>query len=692
MGYETQIYAENIDPRLPKGTVESVANMPQLEQDDVIIYHGSTGTDLNERLPNLGGRKLMIYHNITPPHFFELYSQGAKNLTEYGLSGIQKLANQLEYCIADSEFNKQDLLRMGYTCPIDVCPILIPFSDYEKKPSEKVLRQYEGDGYTNLLFVGRIAPNKCQEDVLRAFCCYQKCYNPKSRLVLVGSWDGMDSYYKRLYAYAQMLGIADHVIFTGHIKFDEILAWYHLADVFVCMSEHEGFCVPLVEAMYFDVPIVAYDSTAIPDTLGGSGVLLETKEPDKAAWEIHRLVTQQAHREEIISGQRKRLQDFQYTPVSERLRTLLKDFLKEQKIRKPRILQFSSTISRGDAVSNDIIAFQNAFLEMGYPSKIYTEFPPSGHGWEEIGSTNNLPELHQEDVVLYHHATGTDLAKKFAQLPCKKVLVYHNVTPPDFFAPFDEGAAKSCQRGLDNLYDMRKNVNFCIGVSKFNVMDLQKYGYTCPMDVCPILIPFSDYDRTPDEQTIIEYKDGCKNIIFVGRVAPNKKFEDVITAFSAYQKLDQTARLILVGSYDPNGVYYKFLINHIQTLGVNNVLFTGHIPFEKILAFYRVADVFLCMSEHEGFCVPLVEAMYFDVPVITYGSTAIPETMGNSGIILDTKNPEHIAKVLYGVVYNDEIRSQIIAGQRKRLEDFSHENVLKILKKITCEILEEKII
>lgn len=315
LGYETQIYAENIDSRLPKGTAEFIAKMPKLGNNDVIIYHGSTGTDLNEKLPKCGGRKLMIYHNVTPPHFFELYSQDAKDLTEYGLSGIRGLAKKLEYCIADSEFNKQDLLRMGYTCPIDVCPILIPFSDYEKRPSEKILEQYKGDGYTNLLFVGRIAPNKCQEDVLRAFCCYQKCYNTKSRLVLAGSWDGMESYYNRLYAYAQMLGIADHVIFTGHIKFDEILAWYHLADVFVCMSEHEGFCVPLVEAMFFNIPIVAYSSTAIPDTLGGSGVLLETKEPDKAAWEIYRLVVDRQKRENVLRVQRKRLQDFSHDSV-----------------------------------------------------------------------------------------------------------------------------------------------------------------------------------------------------------------------------------------------------------------------------------------------------------------------------------------------------------------------------------------
>ena len=156
---------------------------------------------------------------------------------------------------------------MGYTCPIDVCPILIPFSDYEKEPDRRVLRRYKGDGKTNLLFVGRIAPNKKQENVIRAFYFYHKYYSPDSRLFLVGSWSGMESYYERLCDYVKALGIAEHVVFTGHIRFDEILAYYHLADVFLCMSEHEGFCVPLVEAMYFHVPIVAYSCAAVPDTL-----------------------------------------------------------------------------------------------------------------------------------------------------------------------------------------------------------------------------------------------------------------------------------------------------------------------------------------------------------------------------------------------------------------------------------------
>ena len=125
------------------------------------------------------------------------------------------------------------------------------------------------DDYVNILFTGRVVPNKKQEDVIEAFYYYKRFIQPKSRLILVGSFAGIDKYHDQLEAYVNKLGLED-VIFTGQIKFDEILAYYQLADLFLCMSEHEGFCVPIVEAMYFNVPVIARDTSAIAWTLAGS--------------------------------------------------------------------------------------------------------------------------------------------------------------------------------------------------------------------------------------------------------------------------------------------------------------------------------------------------------------------------------------------------------------------------------------
>ena len=316
-GYETAIYAEGIDARLPAGTALPWDRMPTLEHDDILLYHASTGTPLNTALLSYGGKKVMIYHNVTPPRYFSGYSPTAEDNCRWGELQIGYIARYVDSCIADSEYNKQQLLAMGCQCPIEVCPILIPFEDYEKAPDEKLLQKYRGDGWTNLLFVGRIAPNKCQQDVIRAFYVYQKRYNPKSRLFLVGNGTG-EKYQQQLADYAQQLGIADKVIFPGHIKFNAILAYYQLADVFVCMSEHEGFCVPIVEAMHFRKPIVAYASTAIPETLGKGGLLLDTKDPELAAGAINRVLEDSNLKKYLLSRQEEELKRFQYEAVKER--------------------------------------------------------------------------------------------------------------------------------------------------------------------------------------------------------------------------------------------------------------------------------------------------------------------------------------------------------------------------------------
>ncbi len=325
MGYNSEVYAENVDKRLPSDTARNISRLKGLKDDDVILYHKSTGTDLTFKIHDLPGRKIMIYHNITPPEFFRPYSAAATALSEYGYKGVEHLKDKIDYCLAVSAYNKSELVRMGYTCPIDVRPILIKFEDYKQPPAKGIINKY-GDGKRNLIFVGRIAPNKKQENVIRAFYQYKRL-DPDSRLILVGSYSGMENYYERLVKYAGALGLKDDVVFTGHIKFNEILAYYRLADAFVCMSEHEGFCVPLAEAMFFDVPIIAYDTSAIGDTLGGSGVLLDSNDPVYVAAIIRRVLADEPLKKQIIEGQRRRLEDFSYERIRDIFEKQLKTFI-----------------------------------------------------------------------------------------------------------------------------------------------------------------------------------------------------------------------------------------------------------------------------------------------------------------------------------------------------------------------------
>lgn len=328
MGYTTRIYAESVVSPYDSKIALPVEEIGELNKDDIAIYHLSTGSQLSFDFADYKCRKIVVYHNITPPEFFEGNNQYIKGINKWGLEGAAFLKDKVDYCLADSEFNRQNLIDMGYTCPIDVLPIVIPMKDYKKKPNKWALK--ECSGYTNIMFTGRIAPNKKQEDVIAAFYYYKKLYNPDAKLILAGSYKPEDIYYQRLIKYIRRLAIRD-VTFTGHKKFNYILGYYKSADVFLCMSEHEGFCVPLVEAMMFDVPVIAYDSTAIPGTLNGSGILLEDKDPVFVAGCIDRVVRDKNLRQQMIEGERKRLKDFEYDSIAAMFKNYLNAFINRTK-------------------------------------------------------------------------------------------------------------------------------------------------------------------------------------------------------------------------------------------------------------------------------------------------------------------------------------------------------------------------
>ena len=317
LGHQATVYALVIDARIPGDGIANFDTMPKPEKDNILIYHmASSCKVMTDFLLRCDCRKVMVYHNITPPHFFNDYSKDYVNACEAGLHELQILKDTFECCIADSEFNKQDLRKAGYTCPIAVLPILIPFEDYGQEPDQEVLARYSNDGWTNLLFVGRIAPNKCQEDVIAAFAAYKEKYNGKCRLFIVGNYNGMETYYERLQQYVERNHVED-VVFTGHISFRAILAYYHLADIFLCMSEHEGFCVPLIEAMNFKIPVIAYSSTAIPYTLKDAGIILEKKNPTFVAAVVDEVVRNTELRRKLIEKQNERLSYFRYDNVAQ---------------------------------------------------------------------------------------------------------------------------------------------------------------------------------------------------------------------------------------------------------------------------------------------------------------------------------------------------------------------------------------
>ena len=303
-GYRTEVFAEYINPCF-KNEVKYFRDLKPSSKD-IVLYHYCIGTKEIDNYVNLSGKKTMIYHNITPHGFFEGYSEELVGSLRKARKDLQKLLPITDRAIADSEYSRKELLEAGFK-KTAVLPIIVDFEKYAKVPQRRMFE----DDLTNFLFVGRLAPNKKIENVIKVFYYYQKCINPKSRLVILGSYREIElrKYYYLLRGLTEKLGLSN-VVFTNDVKFEEMVNYYREADLFITMSEHEGFCVPLLESMYFGVPIVAHNATAIPDTLGSAGVLVNQKKYLEIAKIAGQIIENETLRSKIVEGQYKRLKDF----------------------------------------------------------------------------------------------------------------------------------------------------------------------------------------------------------------------------------------------------------------------------------------------------------------------------------------------------------------------------------------------
>jgi len=326
-GYANEIYAEHIHPKCALFCQPFAAFADRVRPFDTVIYHLSTGSPMTYWFKHLTCRKILIYHNITPSEYLEKYNPGAAELTRSGRQGLRDLAGSVDLCIADSQYNANELLDIGYK-NVHVIPILISFNDYYMPADYKTLRTLD-DGKMNILFVGRIAPNKRQEDVISTFYEYHRYFNSNSRLILAGSDTGMERYSDQLKKYISALEIKDDVIFSGHVNFSHILAYYNVADAFLCMSEHEGFCVPLVESMLFDLPIFARSCGAVPDTLDESGILFKERNFHKIAAVMNFILTHPVQRNILLQAQRDQLKKYNNDTVEKALLSCISEFLKE---------------------------------------------------------------------------------------------------------------------------------------------------------------------------------------------------------------------------------------------------------------------------------------------------------------------------------------------------------------------------
>jgi glycosyltransferase involved in cell wall biosynthesis len=320
-GHTADVYALELDEDLA-GDGRSWSEWSPGGTDDVVILHYALPSILSAGLREHRGRRMLIHHNVTPPAFFVGYDPEMVHICTVGQAELRTLAGHVDLALGDSEFNRRDLEAAGFE-RTGVLPIYLDFERYREAPN-RVLRRLLDDGRTNVLFVGRIAPNKRQEDLVRLASYWKKFIAPDIRLLLVGKLPRRRHYFDALQSLAYEEGFTPwEVLWPGHVTHDDLLAYYASAHVFVSTSEHEGFGVPLVESMLMDVPIVAHRVTAVGDTLGPAGFQFAEKRLDEMAEVGHRLASDSALRAGVLEGQRRRLAAFAPAAVDATLRAHL---------------------------------------------------------------------------------------------------------------------------------------------------------------------------------------------------------------------------------------------------------------------------------------------------------------------------------------------------------------------------------
>jgi glycosyltransferase involved in cell wall biosynthesis len=345
--------------------------------------------------------------------------------------------------------------------------------------------------------------------------------------------------------------------------------------------------------------------------------------------------------------------------------------------------QWVPAAHRGDAIGDSARHVRQLLHRLGHESEIYALTIDDDMAAEILPFSD--PSSRTGDLTIFHFALPSQMTAAFASLDGGRILQYHNVTPAAFFAPYDAPLFRLAALGRQELATLIGSVDLALGDSEYNRRELESLGFG-PTGVFPIAVDTSRITRPvrlPALETILDER--FVNFLFVGRIAPNKKIEDHIRLAEHYKRyVDSHYRFIFVGRYDVVPRYYSMIRALMTDFRLLNerFIFTGPVPDEELALYYRRAAVYVSMSEHEGFCVPLLEAMAADVPIMAYAAAAVPDTLGGAGVLFETKDLEYAAELLGALAFDDDLRAKVIAGQRRRLADFGDARIVRELERI----------
>ncbi len=348
-------------------------------------------------------------------------------------------------------------------------------------------------------------------------------------------------------------------------------------------------------------------------------------------------------------------------------------------LRFNKVIQLVPAFHYGDAIGESIRNLAKWLNARQIKNEIYALEIDAEIRNEAYIYYNELLNTDDKTLIILHYALPSILDEAYKSLRGRKMIMYHNITPPEYFLNWNKELVYLTYAGREQLKSLVDYTDLAVADSEYNKSELDEMGYKNTM-VCPIWVPFNQFQGSVNE-ILLEAIKKKTIFLFVGRVVPNKKIEDTIKIIYWYREnVDANAILVIVGKYNNAPKYYYWLREYGKALHFSEeeLIFTGHVPYVDLAAYYKGASVFISMSEHEGFCVPLVESMYFELPIVAYASAAVPEILGDAGILVYTKKFEYIAELLAELIKDNELKKMVIEKQRRRLSYFSDDNIIKI--------------
>jgi len=348
------------------------------------------------------------------------------------------------------------------------------------------------------------------------------------------------------------------------------------------------------------------------------------------------------------------------------------------------IHQILPTFSPGDAIGNEVIEINKTLRKWGYESHVYAEnIHPQMNAknyleYDKISSKDN--------VLIFHFSIGSDASDYVRKLPDKKIIRFHGIAPEKYLFGINDYVQHLLVRGREELNLYPEITDLALANSRYTQLELSNLGFK-HTEVFPLLMNLNIYDKSPNKNLISKFDDGYVNILFVGRIIPQKNQHILIKMFYFYKLINPRSRLFLIGNFEGFENYRDQLQGIIRKLKLKDVYIPGKVSMNDLISYYKLADVFLCMSEWETFCVPLVESMYFNTPILAFNCTAIPDTLGDSGILINKIKSQEIAEMIDLIVSDEAFRNKIIQKQQERLKYFERPNLEHLLRKYIQQVI-----